>query len=128
MKPMKKVLFLCVGNSCSSQMTEGFTRYYGKGIIESHSAGTMPATTVSKTAIRVMKEKGVDISRQEPELLDPSTLKDYDILISMGCGVEESCPVVYLKDFIDWGLEDPIGQPVENTGRLGMRSKGLCWN
>jgi protein-tyrosine-phosphatase len=54
----------------------------------------MPATAVSKTAIRVMKEKGVDISRQKPELLDPSTLSDYDILISMGCGVEESCPVV----------------------------------
>ena len=58
-----------------------------------------------------MKEKGIDISLQKPELLDPSTLKDYDILISMGCGV--ACPVVYLKDFIDWGLEDPIGQPVE---------------
>jgi arsenate reductase (thioredoxin) len=73
----------------------------------------MPATAVSKTAIQVMKENGIDISSQEPELLDPSTLKDYDILISVVCGVEESCPVVYLKDFIDWGLEDPISQPVE---------------
>jgi len=50
----------------------------------------------------------MDRSLQKPELLDPSTLKDYDILISMGCRV--ACPVVYLKDFIDWGLEDPIGQ------------------
>ena len=47
---MKKVLFLCVGNSCRSQIAEGFARYYGNDILEAHSAGTMPAPAVSKTA------------------------------------------------------------------------------
>ena len=109
---MKKVLFLCVGNSCRSQMAEGFTRHYGAGVLEAHSAGTMPASSISGTAIKVMAEIGIDISHQRPKQLDPAKLRDYDILVSMGCGVQETCPVVYLKDFTDWGLDDPIGQSV----------------
>jgi arsenate reductase len=109
---MKKVLFLCVGNSCRSQMAEGFARHYGSGVLEAHSAGTMPASSISKTAIEVMAEKGIDISHHRPQQLDPAHLRDYDILVSMGCGVQDTCPVVYLKDFIDWGLDDPMGQSI----------------
>ena len=63
---VKKVLFICVGNSCRSQMAEGFARHYGKGIIEASSAGTIPADRISSLAIEVMKEKGIDISNQTP--------------------------------------------------------------
>lgn len=110
---MRKVLFLCVGNSCRSQMAEGFARYHGSSILEAHSAGTMPASFIAPRAIEVMAEKGIDISHQSPKPLDPALLPDYDILISMGCGVYETCPAVCLKDFTDWGLDDPIGQPVK---------------
>ena len=110
---MKKVLFLCVGNSCRSQMAEGFARHRGSGVLEAHSAGTMPASFVAPKAIEVMAEKGIDISHQSPKQLDSAHLPDYDILISMGCGVQDTCPALYLKDFIDWGLDDPMGQSVE---------------
>ncbi|MCL7475593.1 MAG: hypothetical protein M8352_06075, partial [ANME-2 cluster archaeon] len=84
----------------------------GSGALEAYSAGTMPASSVSRTAIEVMAEKGIDISHQNPKQLDPARLGEYDILISMGCGVQDTCPVVYLQDFIDWGLDDPMGQPI----------------
>lgn len=107
------MLFLCVGNSCRSQMAEGFAKEYGRGIIEAGSAGTAPASRISPTAIAVMQEKGIDISSQQPRRFNPAEVHNFDVLISMGCGVSETCPALFLKDFTDWGLEDPIGQPIE---------------
>ncbi|MDD4308245.1 MAG: arsenate reductase ArsC [Thermoplasmata archaeon] len=110
---MKKVLFLCVGNSCRSQMAEGFARVLGKGIIEPSSAGTKPASSVSTLAIEVMREKGIDISGQRPKALTADLVESADILISMGCGVEKSCPAIYLEMFEDWAIEDPYRKPIE---------------
>lgn len=114
---MKKVLFLCVGNSCRSQMAEGFARALGKGIIEPSSAGTKPASAVASLAIEVMKKKGIDISGQRPKALTDAMVSEADILISMGCGVEKSCPVIYLDRFEDWHIEDPYKQPIEDYRR-----------
>ena len=108
---MKTILFLCVGNSCRSQMAEGFARASGK--VEVISAGTEPGDKVAPKAIEVMKEKGIDISGQNPKLLTAEMIKKADICISMGCGVEESCPAPLLEKFTDWGLEDPWGQGIE---------------
>jgi hypothetical protein len=71
---MLKVMFLCTGNSCRSQMAEGFARELGKGLITAHSAGLSPQS-VNPKAVAVMKEIGIDISQQQskaiaPELLD----------------------------------------------------------
>lgn len=106
----KRVAFVCVGNSCRSQMAEGFARYYGADVIEAYSAGTHPTKEVNAKAIEVMREKGIDITTHRPKLLDEIPLP-VDILITMGCGVE--CPYVpnYYKE--DWGLEDPVGKPLE---------------
>lgn len=103
-----KVLFVCVGNSCRSQMAEGFARKYGH---ETASAGTMPANRVAAKAVEVMAELDIDISTQSPELLDLESLDDWEMVISMGCGVEETCPA--LKADVDWGLEDPVGHGLE---------------
>lgn len=111
---MKKVLFLCVGNSCRSQMAEGFARALGKGVIEPASAGTKPASAVSTLAIEVMREKGIDISGQRPKALTAEMVEGADILISMGCGVERSCPAIYLDMFDDWHIEDPYKKPIED--------------
>jgi arsenate reductase len=110
-----KVGFICVGNSCRSQMAEGFARHYGNDMIEAYSAGTNPAAEINPNAVLVMKEKGIDISGQYPKLLEdiPSRL---DILITMGCGVE--CPFVPCKVREDWGLDDPAGKPVEEFRRI----------
>ncbi len=103
-----KVLFVCVGNSCRSQMAEGFARAMGH---DAASAGTEPASSVSGTAIQVMHEVDIDLSSHAPKLLDWDTLKEYDRVITMGCGVAESCPSLRTDE--DWGLDDPVGKPIE---------------
>ena len=126
---MMKVLFVCVGNSCRSQMAEGFARHYGRADLEVKSAGTKPAESVNSKAIEVMKELGIDISAQEPQLLTPELADSADTLISMGCGVEESCPANLYDKFDDWGLEDPWGQTIEKyretRDEIGRRVKAL---
>lgn len=108
-----RVLFVCVGNSCRSQMAEGFARHHG---LDAESAGTQPAARVSRDAVRVMAEKGIDISGHEPKLLDWSRLGSFDKTITMGCGVAESCPSLRTDE--DWGLDDPVGQPLEVFRRV----------
>jgi len=105
-----KVAFVCIGNSCRSQIAEGFAKEYGSDVLEVYSAGTDPADQVNANAVKVMKEQGIDISDQYPKLLKdiPAEL---DILITMGCGVE--CPFVPCKIREDWGLDDPVGKPIE---------------
>jgi arsenate reductase len=104
------IAFICTGNSCRSQMAEGFARFYGSSLLDAYSAGTHPAERVNPDAIAAMKEKGIDINSQYPKTLDKIPAKP-DILITMGCGV--SCP--FLPNFYreDWGLEDPVGSSTE---------------
>ncbi len=101
-----RVLFVCVGNSCRSQMAEAFARAAG---LEAASAGTEPASAVSRTAIAVMAEKGIAMEGH-PKMLDWDTLGTYDRVITMGCGVAESCPTLRTDE--DWGLDDPVGRDV----------------
>lgn len=105
-----KVAFVCTGNSCRSQMAEGFAKDLGSDVLEACSAGTHPASVVNPNAVEVMREAGVDISNQYPKLLGDIPFK-IDILITMGCGVV--CPFVSNRHKEDWGLEDPAGKPVE---------------
>lgn len=105
-----KVAFVCIGNSCRSQMAEGFAKEYGSDILDVYSAGTDPADQVKANAVQAMKEKNIDISDQYPKLLGDIP-EELDILITMGCGVE--CPVIPCKMREDWGLDDPAGEPIE---------------
>ncbi len=111
----QKVAFICVGNSCRSQMAEGFAKHYGSDVLDAYSAGTEPAGAVNPDAVLVMKEAGIDISSQYPKLLKdiPSEL---DIVITMGCNVQ--CPFIPSKHREDWGLEDPVGKPVEEFRKI----------
>lgn len=110
---MKRVYFVCVGNSCRSQMAEGFARTLGEGVLEVQSAGTAPASQVTPAAIDVMKERDIDISDQEPKDIDPEWALSADYFISMGCGVEETCPADLYERMVDWDLDDPVGQDME---------------
>ena len=94
-------------------MAEGFARYYGKDLVEVFSAGTEPGDKVAPKAIEAMLEKGIEIFGQYPKLLTKEMVDNADICISMGCGVEESCPAPLLEKFIDWGLEDPWGKSLD---------------
>lgn len=109
---MKKVVgFICVHNSCRSQMAEGWAKKLGVEVIDAYSAGTENYPAVKPLAVEVMEEAGVDMSAHHPKLLSdiPESL---DILITMGCNVE--CPFVPSKHREDWGLTDPSGGPIED--------------
>ena len=107
---MKKVMFLCTANSCRSQMAEGFAKELGKGLLEVHSAGLF-AAGVHNRAIAVMKEIGIDISKQKSKEIDVNLLKQMDIIITLCGHAEETCPWTppHIKR-IHWPIEDPVGK------------------
>jgi arsenate reductase len=110
---MKRVLFVCVGNSGRSQMAEALFNHSCGGS-SAISAGTRPATSVSRTAIAAMAELHIDISAQRPKLLTQQMIQQADRIITMGRDVAESYPAGFHASE-DWGLEDPQGQPLEKV-------------
>lgn len=106
--PPRRLLFVCVGNSCRSQMAEAIARHHG---FEAASAGTQPASGVARNAIAVLQDRGIDTTGLTPKLIDLDAMGQYDRTITMGCGVAESCPTLHTDE--DWGLDDPVGQPIE---------------
>ncbi|MCJ7458889.1 MAG: arsenate reductase ArsC [candidate division Zixibacteria bacterium] len=109
MKP--KILFVCIENSCRSQMAEGFAKFYGEDRVEVFSAGSNPSGKVDQIAIEVMKEKGIDISNQKSKGFKELPFNDFDYVITMGCG--DVCPFVPAKERIEWEIEDPKGKAKE---------------
>ena len=106
---MKKIMFVCTANSCRSQMAEGFARAFGEGIVEVHSAGLM-AAGVHKRAIAVMKETGIDISRQKSKEIDEKLMKQMDFVVTLCGHAEESCPWTPPGiTRIHWPIKDPVG-------------------
>jgi arsenate reductase len=115
---MKKILFVCVENAGRSQMAEAFANHYGRGRVAASSAGVILAARINPVAVEVMKEKGIDISRNQPKLLTPKMAEEADKIITMGCSVEKICPAPLLKNVIDWGLEDPKDKPIEKVRQI----------
>jgi len=114
-KKMYSIVFACVGNSARSQMAEGFARKLLPAGTKIVSAGTKPAASIDPNALAVMKEVGIDISRQKPKMLTTKMVSDATHFVSMGCGVLDSCPVPIVKGKIeieDWELDDPKGKDI----------------
>jgi protein-tyrosine-phosphatase len=107
----KKILFVCIGNACRSQMAEGFFRQLAKGEVQVFSAGSHPAGFVAPQAVAVMKEKGIDISGHHSKSVKEIGEKSFDLLVTMGCG--DDCPWVPAKQRVDWVIPDPIGESDE---------------
>ena len=93
---MRRVLFVCVENASRSQMAEAFAKYYGKGKIEAISAGTMPSTEVNPIVVQVMGEKGIDISKNKPKLVNTQMVQEANVIIVMGCDARGFCPASLL--------------------------------
>lgn len=102
---MKKVVFVCVENSCRSQMAEAFGKMHGKGIIEVYSSGSRPSGIVNPKAIASMAEVGYDLSKHASIGLDELPQINWEYAITMGCGDE--CPMLKANHREDWGLPDP---------------------
>ncbi len=103
-----RVLILCTGNSCRSQMAEGFLRRL-RPDWEIYSAGTFPADRVHPLAVKVMAEAGVDISRQWPKTVDQFVSQPFDYVITVCDDARESCPTFTGKvaQRLHMGFEDP---------------------
>jgi arsenate reductase len=106
-----KVAFICVHNSCRSQIAEALAKHYAADVFEAYSAGTETKDHINQDAVRLMKERyGIDMeSSQRSKLL--KDIPRIDIVITMGCNVE--CPYLPCKFREDWGLEDPSGKSDE---------------
>ena len=105
---LKKVAFICVHNSCRSQIAEALGKLLRGGEFEFYSAGTETKPQINQDAVRLMKEiYGIDMERtQHSKLL--SDIPEVDIVITMGCNVQ--CPYLPCSHWEDWGLEDPTGK------------------
>jgi arsenate reductase (thioredoxin) len=103
-----KILILCTGNSCRSQMAQGFLKSFDKRL-DVHSAGTEPAKLVNQTAVKVMKEAGVDISSRQPKHVDKYINDEWDYVITVCDNARETCPVFTgkVKHRLHMGFEDP---------------------
>jgi len=104
----KKILFLCTGNACRSQIAEGWARHLKSGVIEAYSAGISPAV-VSSRAIAVMAEAGVDISTHTSKHVDTLKEVDFDYVVTVCDNAREQCPVFASRTKkIHKSFEDPV--------------------
>jgi arsenate reductase len=108
MRNKPKVAFICVHNSCRSQIAEALGKHFAGDIFESYSAGTKTKPQINQDAVRLMKELyGIDMeATQYSKLIDE--IPSVDIVITMGCNVK--CPYLPCRHREDWGLDDPTGK------------------
>jgi arsenate reductase len=107
----KLVLFVCIENSCRSQMAEAFARRLAEDVIEPYSAGSRPSGDVNPKAIQSMANLGYDLGNQHSKSLAELPHKKFDYVISMGCGDE--CPLIPATHHDDWDIPDPKDMPLE---------------
>jgi arsenate reductase len=126
----KRILFVCVQNSCRSQIAEAFARIYGDERIEPYSAGSRPSGKVHPKAIAVMRELGYDMTQHRSKALSDIPDLEYDVAVTMGCGDE--CPTVHAKRRDAWNIADPTLLPPEQfrvvRDLIGAQVKELLTN
>jgi protein-tyrosine-phosphatase len=107
---MKKILFVCIENSCRSQMAEALARIIAADVLDAASAGSRPSGRVNPLAVKVMSELGYDLSTHHSKSLSEIPTGKYNYVITMGCGDE--CPVIPAEFHEDWNIPDPKGKPL----------------
>jgi arsenate reductase len=104
----KRILFVCLGNAYRSQMAEGFARTLGRDLLVAESAGLTPVFELPKSTVRVMQEKGIDVSEQFPKSAMNLDAQSYDLVVNMtGLSIPSLVPASTRK----WDVPDPVGQP-----------------
>ena len=112
----KKIAFICVHNSCRSQIAEALGKHLASDVFESYSAGTETKPQINQDAVRIMKEiYGIDMERTQYSKLI-SDIPEPDMAISMGCNV--GCPYIGRTFDDNWGLEDPTGKCDEDFRKV----------
>lgn len=108
---MKRLLFVCVENSCRSQIAEAFARIHGDAEVEIYSAGSRPSGKVNRKATESMREIGYDLTKHDSKSLEEIPNVEFDFVATMGCGDE--CPSVRAKRREDWQIPDPKDLPLD---------------
>ena len=106
-------------------MAVAFARRHG---LNADSAGTIPSTRINSTVVEVMRERGIDISNNNPKTLTPQMIKHASLVVTMGCSIEEACPRPIIaqmqKKLIEWHLDDPKGRPLEEVRKIRDEIEG----
>lgn len=111
-----RVGFICVHNSCRSQMAEALSKHFASDVFEAYSAGTETKDKINQDAVRLIKERyGIDMELTQSSKLIGS-LPPIDIVITMGCNVD--CPYLPCRYREDWGLDDPSGKDDAEFNRI----------
>ena len=125
----KRLLFVCVENSCRSQMAEAFARMEGGAAVEAHSAGSRPSGRVNPKAIAALRELGYDLANHSSKSLADLPPGPYDAVVTMGCG--DACPQIPAELREDWSLPDPKDMDprefAEVRDRIREEVRGLLW-
>ena len=112
----KNILFVCIENSCRSQMAEAFVNIHGDDKINAYSSGSNPSGIVNPKAIESMKELVYDLSKHDSKSLQEIPQIEYDAVITMGCG--DKCPFIAAKKREDWNLPDPKNLPLDEFRKV----------
>ncbi len=118
----KRVLFVCIGNCCRSQMAEGFAREYGGDTVAAESAGLAPAGMVVEETIRAMAQRRVDVSNQYSKAFRLDEANECDIVVNMS-GLR--MPEGVLAPVLEWDVRDPIGQTDEVYAKVRDQIEAL---
>lgn len=110
---MPSILFVCVANSCRSQMAEAIAKSVGKNQWDVWSAGSHPSGRIHPVAIQAMQELGLDLSAHRSKGLGDVPARRWDYMVTMGCG--DACPHVPARRRLDWQIPDPVGLPIEDV-------------
>ena len=111
MKKRKRVLFVCIENSCRSQMAEAYASLYAQDLILAYSAGSRPSGRINPKAVTAMAELGYALDKHSSKSLLEIPSIEYDYVITMGCGDE--CPLIAGKVHEDWDIPDPKQMPLD---------------
>jgi arsenate reductase (thioredoxin) len=107
------VLFLCTHNAGRSLAAKVLLDHHAAGRVDVRSAGSDPVSDLNPSVVALLKERGLDPSREFPKALTEADALESDVIITMGCGDE--CPVYLGKRYVDWDLDDPAGLAIEEV-------------
>jgi arsenate reductase len=102
------VLFLCIHNAGRSLAARVLLDHYAQGRVQVESAGSEPGDQLNPSVVAILRERGLDPSREFPKPLTDEMARSADVIVTMGCG--DSCPYYPGKRYLDWELEDPAGK------------------
>ena len=124
----KNVLFVCVENAGRSQMAESFFKKFTKDRFNVISAGTVPSKNLNPIVVQVMKEIGIDMTSQSPKTISNSMIDNSFKTVNMGCMDKESYPALFVKDVIEWNIQDPKEKTIEEVRKIRDQIKSEVLN